>query len=96
MKILLIETSRTYHGKSKGVRLSLPLGLLYMGAVLEEEGFEVSLFNSLVCSKTRVKEIPGFLHHGVDDDYFKDRLHVAFSIRLYLFLISIIKIDRID
>ena len=42
MKILLIETSRTYHDKSKGVRLSLPLGLLYMGAVLEEEGFEVS------------------------------------------------------
>ena len=72
MKILLIETSRTYHGKSKGVRLSLPLGLLYMGAVLEEEGFKVSLFNNLVCPKTRVKNIPGFLHHGVDDDYFKD------------------------
>ena len=36
MKVLLIETSRTYHGKSKGVRLSLPLGLLYMGAVLED------------------------------------------------------------
>ena len=74
MKVLLIETSRTYHGKSKGVRLSLPLGLLYMGAVLEEEGFEVSLFNSLVSSKTRVKEIPGFLHHGVDDDYFKEMI----------------------
>ena len=73
MKILLIETSRTYHEKSKGVRLSLPLGLLYMGAVLIEEGFEVSLFNSLVCPKTRVKKIPGFLHHGVDDDYFKDK-----------------------
>jgi hypothetical protein len=43
-----------------------------MGAVLEEEGFEVSLFDSLVCPKTRVKEIPDFLHHGVDDDYFKD------------------------
>ena len=72
MRVLLIETSRTYHGKSKGVRLSLPLGLLYMGAVLEEEGFKVSLFNNLVCPKTRVKNIPGFLHHGVDDDYFKD------------------------
>jgi len=71
LKILLIETSRTYHEKSKGVRLSLPLGLLYMGSVLEQEGFQVSVFNCLVSAKTRVKEIPGFLHHGVDDDYFK-------------------------
>ena len=72
MKILLIETSRTYHGKSKGIRLSLPLGLLYIGSVLEEDGFEVSLFNSLSCPETRVVEKNGFLHHGVDDDYFKE------------------------
>ena len=72
MKILLIETSRTYHGKSKGIRLSAPLGLLYIGAVLEENDFEVVLFNSLTCPKTRVIEKDGFLHHGVDDDYFKE------------------------
>lgn len=74
MKILLVETSRTYHGKSKGIRLSLPIGLLYIGAVLEDEGFEVSLFNCLVCPETRVKEIPDFIHHGVDDEYFKEMI----------------------
>ena len=73
MKVLLIETSRTYHGKSKGVRLSVPLGLLYIGAILEEDDIEVSLFNSLVCPKTRVKEQNGFLHHGVNQfRYFRN------------------------
>ena len=71
MKILLINPSRNYHKKSKGVRLGLPLGLMYIASVLEKEAYDVALFDCLISDGTRIKDLPDDVHHGVDDDYFK-------------------------
>jgi len=73
MKILLIDTNRTYDKRTKGVRLSLPLGILYLAAVLENEGFDVSVLDCKISKKTRIKKIGnGMTHHGLDDEDFKD------------------------
>ena len=56
MKILLIDTNRTYDKRTKGVRLSLPLGLLYLAAVLEKNGFDVSVLDCKISKKTRIKK----------------------------------------
>jgi magnesium-protoporphyrin IX monomethyl ester (oxidative) cyclase len=72
MNILLLETSRTYSERSKGVRLSLPLGPLYLAAVLEGEGHGVSILDCKIAKKTRIKEISkNEVHHGLDNDDFK-------------------------
>ena len=72
IKVLLVETSRTYSKSSKGVRLSLPLGPLYLAAVLEGEGFDVSVQDCKIAKKTRIKEISNDeVHHGLDNDDFK-------------------------
>ena len=73
MKILLIDTNRTYDKRTKGVRLSLPLGLLYLAAVLEKNGFDVSVLDCKISKKTRIKKIVNEMtHHGLDDEDFKD------------------------
>jgi len=36
MKVLLINPSKIYQHNAKGVRLGLPLGLMYIAAVLEK------------------------------------------------------------
>ena len=72
MKILLIETSRTYSSGSKGIRMSLPLGLLYIATPLEKAGYSVSIYSCLCSPSTRVLEHEGVIHHGVDDDDFKE------------------------
>ena len=73
MKILLIDTNRTYDERTKGVRLSLPLGLLYLAGVLEAEGYQVSVLDCKIAKKTRIKKLKnGLTHHGLDDDDFKD------------------------
>lgn len=72
MKILLINPPRTYFQGSKGVRLGLPLGLMYIAAVLEENGCAVKIFDSLISEKTEIIEKDNFLYHGVSEDYFKD------------------------
>lgn len=72
MKILLIDTNRTYDERTKGVRLSLPLGLLYLAAVLEKEGFDVSVLDCKISEKTRVKKLSANqTHHGLEDADFK-------------------------
>ncbi len=74
MKILLIETSRTYSRGTKGIRMSLPLGLLYTAASLENAKYSVSIYSCLCSQSTRVIEHEGVIHHGVDDDDFKDMI----------------------
>ena len=72
IKVLLVETSRTYSESSKGFRLSLPLGPLYLAAVLEREGHDVSILDCKIEKKTRIKKISNNeFHHGLDNDDFK-------------------------
>jgi radical SAM superfamily enzyme YgiQ (UPF0313 family) len=73
-RVLLINPSRTYGWGAKGVRLGLPLGLMYVAAVLERAGMAVRIFDCLLCEETRISEAAGIIHHGVDDDVFRRRL----------------------
>jgi hypothetical protein len=74
MKILLVNSSRTYSKKSKGVRLALPLGLMYMASVLEKESLTVSIFDCHISTGTRIKETSDGIHHGVGDDFFTETI----------------------
>ncbi len=68
MKILLINPPRTYFPGSKGVRLGLPLGLLYLAAVLEKDGYQPKILDCLIQPKTRVISKDGGIFHGISDD----------------------------
>ena len=72
MKVLLIDPSRSYHGQSQAIRLNLPLGPLYVAAVLENNGFDVSVFDCKVAEKTRLENATDARHFGVDDNYFME------------------------
>ena len=50
MKILLIRPPLTFTNpyQAESIAVGLPLGLLYVAAMLEKEGFEVSVFDGLV------------------------------------------------
>lgn len=71
MKVLLINPSRIYfQGQgSKGPRVGLPLGLMYMAAVLEKNSIPVKIFDSLISEATQIKEYPEHTYHGAPDDY---------------------------
>jgi len=48
MKVLLINPSKIHRRGTKGVRLGLPLGLMYVAAVLEKNSIPVKIFDSLI------------------------------------------------
>jgi len=72
MKVLLINPSRVYPPGSKGVRLGLPLGLMYIAGVLEKNSVPVKIFDSLISPETKIIEKDGYTYHGVSDDYLRD------------------------
>jgi len=45
---------------------------MYIASVLESECIDVSIFDCLISDGTRIKSVPGGIHQGVEDDYFKD------------------------
>lgn len=71
MKVLLINPSKIHRQGAKGVRLGLPLGLLYIAAVLEKNSIPVKIFDSLISSATEITEYPDHTYHGVPDEYLK-------------------------
>ena len=69
MKIVLINPSRIYRPGSKGVRVGLPLGLMHIAAVLEKNGYQVKIFDSLISQNTVIaKEDGGLVRHGTKDE----------------------------
>ncbi len=72
MKVLLINPSQTYPPGSKGVRLGLPLGLMYIAANLEKNSIPVKIFDSLISPDTKIIEQSGCIYHGASDDFLKD------------------------
>jgi len=54
--------------------MSLPLGLLYIASVLEKAGYNVSVYSCLCSPKTRVVDDGNIIHHGVNDNDFKEAI----------------------
>ena len=71
MKVLLINPSKIHLHGTKGVRLGLPLSLMYIAAVLEENSISVKIFDSLISKATEIIEYPKYTYHGVPDYYLK-------------------------
>lgn len=71
MKVLLINPSKIYQCNAKGIRLGLPLGLMYIAAVLEKNSIPVKIFDSLISNTTEIIKTPEYTYHGVSDDYLK-------------------------
>ena len=71
MKVLLINPSKTHWRRAKGVRLGLPIGLMYIAATLERNSIPVKIFDSLISKNTEIIEYPKYTHHGVSDHYLK-------------------------
>ena len=67
MKVLLINPGRFYYKYSKDIRLGLPLGIMYIASVLEQESVPVSIFDCLISGQTQIHETPEGTHHGVAD-----------------------------
>lgn len=67
-KIFLIRPPSTYFGKSARVAqmisVGLPLGILYMAAVLEKNGHEVKVYDSLIENPSLRKIAEGLYHFG--------------------------------
>ncbi|MBU1164144.1 B12-binding domain-containing radical SAM protein [Patescibacteria group bacterium] len=74
MKVLLINPARTYYSGSKGVRLGLPLGIMYIAANLKKNGINVEIFDTLIDEKTKILEKDDHTFHGVEQDYFIDKV----------------------
>ncbi len=68
MKIALINPSRFYYSESMNVSLNLPLGLLYLGAVLEQVGYEVFVLDCMIHPETKITKIGDKTFHGLSDE----------------------------
>lgn len=74
MNIVLIRPSKVYFKESLQLdltiqRLCVPLGLMYLSAVLKRSGFEhVRIIDCLVCPDTRVVRRGDYIFHGIEDD----------------------------
>lgn len=69
MKIVLINPPRIYRPGSKGIRVGLPMGLMYIAALLEKNNYEVKIFDSLISLDALIsRETNGVIRHGVKDE----------------------------
>lgn len=68
MRILLINPPRSYYQGSKGARIGLPLGLLYLAAILEKNGYQPKIFDCLISPRTKVVAKGDKIIHGPPDD----------------------------
>jgi len=67
MKILLINPPRTYYPGSKNIRLGLPLGILYLAAVLEKNGHDPEILDCLISSSAQVRHTADKIIHGIPE-----------------------------
>ena len=74
MRVLLINPSRTYYEKSLDVRLGLPIGIMSIAAVLEEQRFNVKIYDCLIDEKTYIKKSGRMIHHGVSIKDYKNKI----------------------
>lgn len=85
MNILLIEPPRNYVGERirsgffstqqrMGIRLGLPLGLLYVAATVRKAGYQVGIFDTLSPEHGEVvfHNNDGLIRHGLPDERIKD------------------------
>jgi len=70
MKILLVNPPRTYYTGSKGIRIGLPLGLMYVAAFLEKHDYRPKVFDFLIHPKAKVVETKKGTRHGVAEAEF--------------------------
>lgn len=68
MNILLINPPRSYYQGSKGIRLGLPLGIMYLAAVLEKNGYQPKIFDCLIHPQAKIIEQGDKIIHGVSED----------------------------
>ena len=68
MKILLVNPSRSYYQGSKGIRVGLPLGLLYLAAILEKNSYRPKIFDCLTSPQSKVIVEDDKITHGLPDD----------------------------
>jgi len=76
MNILLINPNRTYISGSKGPRLGLPLGLLYIAGKLGKDGFKPKIFDCLISPETTLTVADNETKHGVSDEVLKKVISV--------------------
>lgn len=74
MKILLINPPRIYYQGSKGLRFGLPLGLLYLAAVLEKNGYQPKILDCLISAKSEIIERNGKITHGLPDNLILEKI----------------------
>ena len=72
MKVLLINPSRIFYEGSTVIALRLPLGIMQIAAVLEQNLINVAIFDCLISHHTRIKEFPDGIYYGVDDNVLKE------------------------
>lgn len=73
MKILLVNPSRIYMLGlgSKGPRIGLPLGIMYVAAALEQAGHKVKIFDFLISKNTVLQKVDDLvIRHGDKDKNF--------------------------
>lgn len=79
-KILLINPGQSYYNKtfraSDAGSVGLPLGLLYIAAVLEAKGCEVKLLDCLVSDHTQFKRGHGYIFYGIPEERFKHEIRM--------------------
>ncbi len=80
MKIALIRPSRVYYKESLQLdltiqRMSIPLGLMYLSAVLKREGYtHINLYDCLVSPDTSFTRKGDFIFHGIEDSALVEKL----------------------
>ena len=90
MKVLLIEPPRNYVGERinrsmfsteqrMGIRLGLPLGLLYVAGALRKEGHDPEIFDTLSPDHGEVLFYgdDGLIRHGISDEAIREKVRKA-------------------
>jgi magnesium-protoporphyrin IX monomethyl ester (oxidative) cyclase len=73
MKILLVNPPQIFFPSSVSLMTGLPLGIMYIAAVLEEEGYEVEILDTLVAD-FKPQKIGDVKYYGMPWDKIKEEL----------------------
>ena len=73
MKIVLVNPPQTFFPGSQPVVVGLPLGIMYIAAALEEEGYEVEILDTLVADFNPQK-IGDVKHYGMPWEKIKEKI----------------------
>ena len=71
IKIILIRPPRIYYQESLGLdvgiqRTNLPLGLMYIGAVLQKHDYSVQIIDCLISEDTALRRDGDYIFHGLE------------------------------